>query len=101
MTGREVAFVQHFWYFKPQDLATSDAYEFYWYDPDSGQTQSPRTVSISEAQNRVVTLTAPVNRTGAFTPPATRFAHRGPTGSRAEWLIRTRNEKGNEKERQS
>lgn len=30
MTGREVAFVQHFWYFKPQDLATSDAYDGVW-----------------------------------------------------------------------
>ncbi|NOY83202.1 MAG: hypothetical protein GXP31_19585 [Kiritimatiellaeota bacterium] len=29
-TGREVAFVQHFWYFKPQDLATSDAYDGVW-----------------------------------------------------------------------
>ena len=28
--GREVAFVQHFWYFKPQDLATSDAYDGVW-----------------------------------------------------------------------
>ncbi|MBT4816403.1 MAG: hypothetical protein HON70_11920, partial [Lentisphaerae bacterium] len=29
-TGREVAFVQHFWYFKPQDLATSNAYDGVW-----------------------------------------------------------------------
>ena len=29
-TGREVAFLQHFWYFKPQDLATSDAYDGVW-----------------------------------------------------------------------
>jgi len=29
-TGREAAFVQHFWYFKPQDLATSDAYDGVW-----------------------------------------------------------------------
>ena len=29
-TGHEVAFVQHFWYFKQQDLATSDAYDGVW-----------------------------------------------------------------------
>jgi hypothetical protein len=29
-TGSDVAFVQHFWYLKEQDLATSDAYDGVW-----------------------------------------------------------------------